>query len=499
MANNLELQGGVYHVRLAIPKDVQNAFGGKKILSQSLKTGLRSEAMDRRLPILSEWKQRIQAARKGNMPPEDWQEQFVSAIEKVDTFRTNKRRALIGEDVPPFPPSKAIKAMQLMVDNPEFLKSMISLVEKSRAMEKNDGLAGALKFQDLFAHALKTSLPTLHKTLYTMTEDHQAEMTAFLADPASIKPKSVITKKALAAFRTYRQSRGADAKNIAMQEMRLTSLSDFLAKHQRPLDFDSVSAWLDSLGLSTKTLNQYRLAGSVFWKWAMKHDSHWREHYRDKASPFDDHDLPQTRGNARNDGERKDFTLAELSKLHAAALNDGHTALADLILLGTYTGARIEELCRLQIENVITVEGVQSFDIVESKTKAGIRVVPIHPALKGVVARLIDDSTDGYLVPTKGRNKYQIRSDALGKAFGRLKTAQGFGPQHVFHSIRKTVITQLVRADVTGTLIAELVGHETGTVTFDIYSQGASAKQKFEAISKLPKIANSPTQPAQNN
>jgi integrase len=390
-----------------------------------------------------------------------------------------------------------MKAMQLMTDNPEILKSMIALVKRSREMEKTDGLAGALKFQDQFADAMKASLPTLQNTFYTMTVDQQSEMTALLADPAIIKPKSAITKTTLAAFRTYRQSRGADAKNIAMQEMRLTSLSDFLIKHQRPLDFDSVSAWLDSLGLSTKTLNQYRLAGSVFWKWAMKHDSRWREHYKDKVSPFDDHDLPQARANARNDAERKDFTLAELSKLHAAALNDGHTALADLILLGTYTGARIEELCRLQIENVIIVDGVQSFDIVESKTKAGIRVVPVHPALTSVVTRLMDDSKDGYLVPTKGRNKYHIRSDALGKAFGRLKTTHGFGPQHVFHSIRKTVITQLVRADVVGTLIAELVGHETGTVTFDIYSQGASAKQKFDAISKIPNIEHSPTQPAQ--
>ncbi|MFK7701715.1 DUF6538 domain-containing protein [Pseudomonas caspiana] len=69
MANNLELQGGMYHVRLAIPKDVQGAFGSKKILSQSLKTGLRSEAMDRRLPILAHWKSQIQAAHKGKVPP----------------------------------------------------------------------------------------------------------------------------------------------------------------------------------------------------------------------------------------------------------------------------------------------------------------------------------------------------------------------------------------------------------------------------------------------
>ncbi|MNP63329.1 Phage integrase family protein [compost metagenome] len=96
------------------------------------------------------------------------------------------------------------------------------------------------------------------------------------------------------------------------------------------------------------------------------------------------------------------------------------------------------------------------------------------------------DSRDGYLVPSASKNKYGNRSDLHSKAFGRLKKSLGFDKDHVFHSIRMTAITQLVRAEVSGPLIAELVGHETGTVTFDTYSQGASATQKLVAISKIP-------------
>lgn len=144
-------------------------------------------------------------------------------------------------------------------------------------------------------------------------------------------------------------------------------------------------------------------------------------------------------------------------------------------------------------EHVIDADGVQSFDITDSKTVAGIRVVPVHPALTTLVQRLIADSRDGYLVPSDSRNKYGNRSDLHSKAFGRLKKSLGFSDRHVFHSIRKTVITQLVRADVSGPLIAELVGHETGTVTFDTYSQGASAAQKLMAISKIPELPAVPT------
>ncbi|MGV2463302.1 UNVERIFIED_CONTAM: integrase, partial [Pseudomonas aeruginosa] len=74
------------------------------------------------------------------------------------------------------------------------------------------------------------------------------------------------------------------------------------------------------------------------------------------------------------------------------------------------------------------------------------------------------------------------------KSFGRLKTSLGFGADSVFHSIRKTVITQLLRASIPGIIIAEIVGHETGTVTFDVYSQGASIAQKMDALTKIPKL-----------
>ncbi|MGZ9707131.1 DUF6538 domain-containing protein [Pseudomonas sp. GNP013] len=38
-AHNLQLRGGTYHVRFDVPIDVRKTFGGKRILSRSLKTG----------------------------------------------------------------------------------------------------------------------------------------------------------------------------------------------------------------------------------------------------------------------------------------------------------------------------------------------------------------------------------------------------------------------------------------------------------------------------
>lgn len=489
MADNLIKKKGesTWYVKLAIPADVRKAFGGKAAFIQSLKTGLRSEAMNRRLPLLASWKAQIQAAREKRTSRGDgWKDQIAtSARVFADIFRQLKTDVALGEvkEVDPSDPADIQDLHRVVFNNsPDGMRRRAE-ADRICAMQ---GLEGDLALHD-FAHRLV--LETFGEVVTSVQElspVEAAEMQGILIDPKAHQPKSPITKARLATFREYRETRKVAPKTIDQQESKLDKLSAFLKEKERSLDFDAVSAWLDSLKLASKTLTQYLLAGNVFWKWAMKHDVRWREDFKDRANPFENHDLPQVRGKAKTDAQRKDFNLEDISKLHAAALTEGHAILADLILLGTYTGARIEELCQLKAEHVIEPDGIKSFDIVDSKTAAGIRVVPVHPALSALVDRLVEQSKGGYLVPSDSKNKYGIRSDALSKAFGRLKTTHGYGSQQVFHSIRKTAITQLVRASVQGTLIAELVGHETGSVTFDVYSQGATAAQKLEAISKLP-------------
>ena len=484
MANNLELQGGTYHVRLAVPVDVQKAIGGRRVLSQTLMTGVHQEALDRRLPILAAWKAQIKIAREGKPLPEGWQDNLVSGLLELDSLKRNRKLDIIGEPTAPLAVSES-EVEAFKAKNPGF----VALLERVIDHEWDNGVEGELRIQEGLHRAFKKTIQNEFASMHRLSSDEHKELAGLINNPKSYTPKSPITKARLATFRTFRENRNIAAKTIDQQQSKLEKLSAYLTQTGKPLDFDAISSWLDSINLTSKTLTQYLLAGNVFWKWAMKHDARWRIDYKDRANPFEEHDLPKVRGRDKVDAQRKDFTLDDLTKLHAAAVSEGLQALADLILLGTLTGARIEELCQLKKDNVITVDNVLSFDITDSKTKAGIRIVPIHPGIIDLVKRLINDSTDEYLIVTKSRSKYGIRSDPMVKAFGRLKTAQGFGSDRVFHSIRKTVITQLVRANVQGTLIAELVGHETGLVTFDVYSQGATTAQKFDAISKLPQLS----------
>ncbi|WP_313086989.1 tyrosine-type recombinase/integrase [Stutzerimonas nitrititolerans] len=481
MANNLELQGSTYHVRLAIPVDVQHAFGGRRILSQSLMTGVHQEAMDRRLPILASWKAQIKIAREGKPLPEGWQDNLSSVLAELDAARRNRKLKIIGE------PNEASTYDSSVVqnfkeENPAFYTLIESMVEK----EAENGISGELRNLDIIHKVARNILEQSLKENYRATGSEKITLDEIFTNPHAYKIKSPISKSRLATFRIYRESRKVALKTIDQQESKLVKLAGFLNQAGKPLDFDAVSAWLDSMNLSRKTLAQYLLAGSVFWKWAMKHDSRWRVDFKDKANPFLNHDLPKLRGKELAESQRKAYSISELSSIYTAAVNSGRDRLADLILLGTYTGARIEELCELEKDSIVVVDGIRSFDIDYSKTKAGIRIVPIHPALADIVKRLEENSKDGYLIETNSRNKYKTRSAAMVKAFSRFKTKLGFGAEHCFHSIRATAITQMLRAGVQGVIIAEIVGHETGLVTFDVYAKGASSAQKLDAVTKIP-------------
>lgn len=175
------------------------------------------------------------------------------------------------------------------------------------------------------------------------------------------------------------------------------------------------------------------------------------------------------------------FAPIDIPKLIAAAEQRKDTALVNLIKVAAYSGARIEELCSLKVSEVTA----EALHITDAKTRAGIREVPIHPTIAALVKSMAESSKDDYLFEGLTFNKYNDRSNGIGKRFGRLKDSLGFGPSHVFHSIRKTFVTLLEDSGVHENLAADIVGHEKPRITFGLYSGGASLKTKAEAVSKV--------------
>ena len=200
------------------------------------------------------------------------------------------------------------------------------------------------------------------------------------------------------------------------------------------------------------------------------------------SDPFDKLVLA-SEGKNGNQDKRKDFTTAEVLTLLDEARKRKDVELTDVIEMGMWSGARIEEICALKVEKVNLKD--HSMGIADAKTPAGWRTVPIHSELMSTIKRLIGSRKAGYVLSGLTPNKYGDRSNAVGKRFGHLKTALGFGEQHVFHSIRKTVATLLENAGVPENVAADIIGHEKPTMTYGLYSGGASLKVKREAIERL--------------
>jgi integrase len=233
-------------------------------------------------------------------------------------------------------------------------------------------------------------------------------------------------------------------------------------------------AWVDTLHQQGLTASSVKRMMS-FWR------SYWR--YLGSVAAVPPNSFPFTSEMVKKTKAIKGdswvpLPAADVPKLWRAAEEQEDDKLATLIRIGAYSGARIEELCALEVANVDD----HAFRIADSKTEAGVREVPIHAAIAPLVKRLCEESDDGYLLSGLTFNKYGDRSNAIGKRFGRLKANLGYGPKHVFHSIRKTVVTLLEDRGVSENLAADIVGHEKPRITYGLYSGGASLPTKTQAL-----------------
>lgn len=253
-------------------------------------------------------------------------------------------------------------------------------------------------------------------------------------------------------------------------------------EYTHQVDRRSVQKWAHDLqhgdaGLSLATLRRILSALRGYWDYLNRVG-----HISREDDPFKDA-LPKAskRSKSSYEEERKAFSVGDLGRLLEAAERKDDQVLRDFIEIAMWTGCRIEEIASLKMVNV----GVDGIEIVDAKSRAGNRQVPIHSRLQPTVKRLLAESDDGYLLSGLSANKYGDRSNAVGKRFGRLKESLAYDDRFVFHSIRKTVATELENLGVPENVAADILGHDKPTMTYGTYSGGTAFGVKQEAIEKL--------------
>jgi integrase len=408
-----------------VPADVQARLGCRRF-SRSLETTDRTEAKRRKAIVEAEWLGLIQKARAAGSPPPPG-----GPLSDLAAFARRRKSLLLSPEA-----QEADRALMA-----EEVYEGGGLLESAAAVhgigDFVDPAWGSVPLEDDARRYLAIAQGSM-----TRTEEHVDEYIATLR----LAPKTIDIKRM--NLRRFGE-RFPLTEGVKRREVQRW-LNDQLAEGKAP-----------------KTLARDLSDVRGYWRYLQS-----LQVVDEEAAPLDKLTLARS---APAGPKRQPF------KAHDATSYWNDPEMADLIRLGMWTGARIDELCALKVENV---HG-DYFDIVDAKTQAGVRQVPVHDKLKPTLDRLTKASKDGYVLSGLTFNKFGSRSNAIGKRFGRMKARLGFGPEYVFHSIRKTVSTLLENAGVAENVAADILGHEKPTMTYGLYSGGASLPLKREALQKI--------------
>ena len=246
--------------------------------------------------------------------------------------------------------------------------------------------------------------------------------------------------------------------------------------------------------LGTTSVNKYLQTYGDLFNWA-KRNGHIDQNY------FAGLGIRQNK--VRSQESRIPFTPAQIQRLLRAILtNERDLARKDYQkwgpLIGIYTGARLNEIAQLHIKDIRQVDGVWCFDFNDEgdrkslKTDASRRLVPMHP-------RLIELGLPAYVATMGQRSQQKLfpsfsydPKNGWGRHLGRhfnntLLPKLGLKDSGlVFHSLRHTVVTMLMQADVDEPVVQAIVGHTRKGVTQQNYfKRGYTISQLNEAMQKL--------------
>ena len=236
------------------------------------------------------------------------------------------------------------------------------------------------------------------------------------------------------------------------------------------IKLDHLQRVVDDSGKNTPTLKKLKVLFGMVFDYAVKHeivDSNKREIVRY---------VDISRAGNPNAYHRQPFTKAEVQKLWKWHHSSPYI---DVILMLIYSGCRISELLNLKKENVNLQE--KWFDIIKSKTEAGVRKVPIADKVLPFFQYWYNLNHSEYLISTPEGSHLIHRNyyDSYWKPF-----MEQLDMEHRPHDTRHTCISLLTSAGVDERVIKKIVGHKGQGVTETVYTHFEIDKL-LDAINKI--------------
>ncbi len=203
-------------------------------------------------------------------------------------------------------------------------------------------------------------------------------------------------------------------------------------------------------------------------------------------------------GRKKEQPKRWPFNAEQIAMIRKAALAEDKHYRRWGTLLGMYTGARINEVAQLMLDDIKQKEGIWYFDMNDEgegkklKTSASRRMVPIHKALLelGIIEeaeRLRKQGYDRFLheLTHDEKNGYGKK---LSHYFNEVLLVKlGIKRKElVFHSFRHTANTCLHQAEVSDSVVQTIIGHQRSGVSQQTYfEEGYTIQTLKEAMDKF--------------
>lgn len=227
---------------------------------------------------------------------------------------------------------------------------------------------------------------------------------------------------------------------------------------------------VDTCGKNYPSLKKLKILFSSLYRFAMQNDICIKDY-----SEFVD--ISQYKDRNPNTVPRKPFGGDEIELLWK---NKDTNEYISVILMLIYTGVRVSELLDLRKEHVNLDE--KWFDVIASKTKSGIRRVPIADKVYPFFENWMNKNDSKYLL-----------SSPYGKHFSYNNYYELYWKQsmemlplneHRPHDTRHTCVSLLTKACVDERIIKKIVGHSGRGITEQVYTH-FEMDQLRDAIDKI--------------
>lgn len=328
----------------------------------------------------------------------------------------------------------------------EFNKIKNQLKPDTHQLKIQRGIAalhGLIKEQANKPQNIYAAKPSISPTLAQIRDEYLSEY--------QDKRELTTLSKTLLSVNLFIESLGVA--DIALSDIRRTQVAGFIREQKREKSAQTVQNYLSSLS------SVYEYARRCYD--GIPADCPFKGHALEAKSTVESYEP---------------FTIEETTKL----LNAADDELRDVILIGLYQGMRLDEICSIRYVDVIRDGGGLSLHISKSKTKAGIRTIPVHSLIVGVIEKYLSRGNE-YLLPSANS---VTRSDGkkapyFSQKFTRLRNRvlPAASDRQCFHSLRGMFITCLDRHNIDDSRIAALVGHTQRTMAKQVYSQGAELEE----------------------